>query len=204
LASPRKYIPGTDILAEGGSASSTSVVFELVDSTAVEALYKTQFLFVVKNIDGQVVNDTWYDAGTEITFVPPQSVPNSVQMDGFLGVLGANWKLQGWTDNGNATFQTPLLMNSAHTISPIYSADYWVPTIIAALLLAILSVLVIFLLMRRRRTAGIKQVQAATQIQASSKNKADMTITPTKFCRECGAKIPRDSVFCEECGKQLT
>lgn len=26
---------------------------------------------------------------------------------------------------------------------------------------------------------------------------------PTKFCRHCGAKIPRDSMFCEECGKKL-
>ena len=25
----------------------------------------------------------------------------------------------------------------------------------------------------------------------------------TKFCRECGAKIPRDSVFCEKCGSKL-
>jgi len=26
------------------------------------------------------------------------------------------------------------------------------------------------------------------------------TIKPTKFCRRCGAKIPRDSKYCEECG----
>ena len=25
----------------------------------------------------------------------------------------------------------------------------------------------------------------------------------TKFCRECGVKIPRDSKYCEECGKKL-
>jgi len=29
------------------------------------------------------------------------------------------------------------------------------------------------------------------------------TIPPTKFCRFCGAKIPRESKFCEECGKRL-
>ncbi len=28
--------------------------------------------------------------------------------------------------------------------------------------------------------------------------------TATKFCRKCGAKIPRDSDFCEECGTRLT
>jgi hypothetical protein len=26
---------------------------------------------------------------------------------------------------------------------------------------------------------------------------------PTKFCRKCGARIPRDSMYCEECGKRL-
>ena len=29
------------------------------------------------------------------------------------------------------------------------------------------------------------------------------TTISMKFCRECGAKIPRDSNFCEECGAQL-
>lgn len=32
------------------------------------------------------------------------------------------------------------------------------------------------------------------------------TVVPVlsiKFCRECGVKIPRDSIYCEECGKKL-
>jgi len=28
-------------------------------------------------------------------------------------------------------------------------------------------------------------------------------VPSTKFCRECGVKIPRDSTYCEECGKNL-
>jgi len=28
-------------------------------------------------------------------------------------------------------------------------------------------------------------------------------IRPTKFCRQCGAKTPRESTFCEECGTKL-
>ena len=32
-----------------------------------------------------------------------------------------------------------------------------------------------------------------------AEDRRDMTIS-TKFCRECGAKIPRDSMYCEECG----
>jgi len=31
-----------------------------------------------------------------------------------------------------------------------------------------------------------------------------MPAMPTKFCRFCGAKIPRDSMYCEECGAKLT
>jgi hypothetical protein len=33
---------------------------------------------------------------------------------------------------------------------------------------------------------------------------ASTTSPPTKFCRKCGAKILRDSVFCEECGMRLS
>lgn len=29
-------------------------------------------------------------------------------------------------------------------------------------------------------------------------------VSPTVFCRYCGAKIPRTSKFCEECGSKLT
>jgi len=32
---------------------------------------------------------------------------------------------------------------------------------------------------------------------------APATSPPTKFCRACGAKIPRDSIYCEECGTSL-
>jgi len=31
----------------------------------------------------------------------------------------------------------------------------------------------------------------------------DSVNASTKFCRFCGAKIPRDSKFCEECGTSL-
>jgi hypothetical protein len=29
-------------------------------------------------------------------------------------------------------------------------------------------------------------------------------VPPTKFCRKCGAKIPRESEYCEECGTHLS
>ena len=32
---------------------------------------------------------------------------------------------------------------------------------------------------------------------------APAVVPPARFCRECGAKIPRDSIYCEECGTTL-
>jgi len=35
------------------------------------------------------------------------------------------------------------------------------------------------------------------------RSRAEQEMRPTKFCRKCGVKIPRDSEFCEECGTEL-
>ena len=43
---------------------------------------------------------------------------------------------------------------------------------------------------------------AKPQPSVSGRLVANM-VRPTRFCRECGAKIPRDSKFCEECGTEL-
>ncbi|MGA3406096.1 MAG: zinc ribbon domain-containing protein, partial [Candidatus Bathyarchaeia archaeon] len=41
--------------------------------------------------------------------------------------------------------------------------------------------------------------QAASELQ-SSQSEALASLAPSKFCRSCGAKIPRDSKFCNNCG----
>lgn len=33
---------------------------------------------------------------------------------------------------------------------------------------------------------------------------SEVELKPTKYCRNCGAKIPRDSTYCEECGTNLS
>jgi len=70
--------------------------------------------------------------------------------------------------------------------------------------------------LRKAQEAGqvrtiIEPVSAAgitTPVQTSSipirERETPIVVPPTKFCRECGAKIPRDSGFCEECGSKLT
>jgi hypothetical protein len=37
----------------------------------------------------------------------------------------------------------------------------------------------------------------------SDEKKSDGSKKKTKYCRECGASIPRDSTFCEKCGAKL-
>jgi hypothetical protein len=43
---------------------------------------------------------------------------------------------------------------------------------------------------------------AKPQPSVNGRQVADV-VKPTKFCRGCGASIPRDSTFCEECGTKL-
>jgi hypothetical protein len=48
----------------------------------------------------------------------------------------------------------------------------------------------------------IPETSSRTVIQENEERPRTAT-SPTKFCRYCGAKIPRQSKFCEECGKAL-
>jgi hypothetical protein len=51
-----------------------------------------------------------------------------------------------------------------------------------------------------------EQMPATTSKAEAGSSESDVgspTLSPTKFCRYCGAKILRESKFCEECGKNL-
>jgi hypothetical protein len=51
-----------------------------------------------------------------------------------------------------------------------------------------------------------KEASATTseiELEQSDVEAESPAMLPTKFCRYCGAKIPRQSRFCEECGKNL-
>jgi len=51
---------------------------------------------------------------------------------------------------------------------------------------------------RKDRPAGALPTQPIGVVAAERKE-----MVSTKYCRECGAKIPRDSTYCEECGARL-
>lgn len=44
---------------------------------------------------------------------------------------------------------------------------------------------------------------ASTQVQPSAQAAKPSPAGAAKFCRNCGAQIPRESKFCEECGTRL-
>ncbi len=45
--------------------------------------------------------------------------------------------------------------------------------------------------------------QAPAQVQSTAQVEPTATAASTKFCRQCGTKIPAESKFCEKCGAQL-
>jgi membrane protease subunit (stomatin/prohibitin family) len=46
-------------------------------------------------------------------------------------------------------------------------------------------------------------VQAPAQVQSTARVDPMTSVASTKFCRQCGTKIPGESKFCEKCGAQL-
>ena len=54
------------------------------------------------------------------------------------------------------------------------------------------------LLVGTRKAKPTIEIVMAPNVSTVDSSKAAM-----KFCRECGAKIPRESKHCEECGTRL-
>ncbi len=80
-----------------------------------------------------------------------------------------------------------------------------VDLLVTFLVIAIASLAIIAI---RRRTKSKKLQtetvsQGGTELLKSIEPKVVKESTKLKFCRECGAQIPGDSLFCEECGTKL-
>jgi ribosomal protein L40E len=60
-------------------------------------------------------------------------------------------------------------------------------------------------LRKAQRTSQLERFLEPTAPAAtpSTAQQVPATSPPTKFCRHCGAKIPRNSAYCEECGEKL-
>lgn len=111
---------------------------------------------------------------------------------------------------------TPVLVSNSFTTSYSYtSTNSGVSTVspyalsqgmsIALILGAVVLAGIFFHYLGRTRQAN-PEIESASQ--PSSKQqvepKKEAAKSMTKFCRECGTKIPRDSLFCEKCGTNLS
>jgi len=56
---------------------------------------------------------------------------------------------------------------------------------------------------RNGETVYVAATPAETSTRTQPKIESAAAGAPIKFCRNCGAKIPRESKFCEECGTRL-
>jgi ribosomal protein L40E len=81
--------------------------------------------------------------------------------------------------------------------------------IVALLSLVLVGAAIALMLTRQKKVPG-RPVRETVQLPVKPPPEEIPIETPvaqpvglTKFCRECGAKIPKDSVFCEECGMNL-
>jgi hypothetical protein len=87
------------------------------------------------------------------------------------------------------------------TTMPLYSINPNPAGI--ALLMLVAGGTIVFILRLTIAGSSPKPTKSGVRLATAGETKTPSTIGPTKFCRECGAKIPRDSIFCEECGKRI-
>jgi hypothetical protein len=161
---------------EGAGTIGPTATYELVLDSKLQAIYKAQYSLVIKGYGNSILQTYWYNSGALAAFVPPVNVPESLKMEGPFGELGGRWRLSGWYDNGQPISpNTSFVVTEPHTIAPQYSADFTIPV---ALILGSLSAAIIAVYYRKRNQVRIEE----------------------QFCISCGAKLPPESKFCNECG----
>jgi rhomboid protease GluP len=100
-------------------------------------------------------------------------------------------------------------INGASTLSPyVFSPLNSIASTVIVIVLS-LAVFVFFSRHREQHKPETQTVYTGTKQSMRPKDVGSRELTKSDrsrmmFCRECGAKISRDSVFCEECGFKLT
>jgi len=146
--------------SDGSTDANRSVA--LNHDIVLKANYVTQYRLQVASPVG-VSGGGWYNAGSNTTL----SVPSRVApMTGILGVLGAKWVFQGWTEDGrrvSGSTNNQIIMDSPHIVGVIWSADYTVPLSI----LGSLAILLAFTIRYSRRRS-----QNANRSKGGKKSKS--------------------------------
>ncbi len=153
------------------------------NDTVLTAWYKTQYGLTINSAYGEPWGAGWYDAGSTANIGVSQSVTHET-----LGFFGVVHRFLGWTGNvSETTPEASVRMDGPKTVTARWMTDYSPVMLIAGVSLAGLGL--VWKLGRPQRHGVI----VSTTLPKKG----------LKFCRWCGTKIPRDSVFCEECGTSL-
>lgn len=101
----------------------------------LEAIYVTQYRLNLVSPEANATGAGWYDTGSSAEF----SVPNTHYMNGILGLLGGKWVFQGWYDGTSlltSSDSSSIVINTSHTLSARWSADYMIPIAIPGVIVA--------------------------------------------------------------------
>ncbi|MGA2791503.1 MAG: zinc ribbon domain-containing protein [Candidatus Bathyarchaeia archaeon] len=152
---------------------SKDLYFTVTSDLNLTASYEEQFLVTVTSEYGRTVGSGWYDKGSEVTI----SVSPAFSTEGMLGAIGFDSIMIGWI--GSYSGFSPGNRLSFAVNSPVMLDAVWFDSSLAIPIGVVCCVIIIIGLKRR--------VRANTSM----------------FCLHCGRRVPRDSVFCPECGKEL-
>ncbi len=97
-----------------------------------------------------------------------------------------------------STRQTTVTTVSTTSIPTATNTQSWIDygLLLASGTIVVVVIVAALFIMRRKSVPP-------TLIQHPAVTPSPALASPTKFCRHCGAKIPRDSKHCEECGARL-
>ena len=137
--------------SDGSTDANRSVA--LNHDIVLHADYVTQYrLQVISPVSVQ--GEGWYDAGSNVALSIQSSI---VPMNGFLGILGAKWVFQGWTEDGHGMSGSrvdQITMNSPHVVALFWKRDYTLLLSIVATLSILLASIILY---SRRQTQKRKR-----------------------------------------------
>ena len=127
--------------SDGSTDANRSVA--LNHDIVLHANYVTQYrLQVISPVS--VGGEGWYDAGSNVTLSIQSPI---VPMNGLLGILGAKWVFQGWTEDGRGVSGSTIdqiTMNSPHVVEVIWKGDYRLPLSILTTLMILLASTILY------------------------------------------------------------
>ena len=127
----------------------------------LRAIYVTQYDLQVAS-PVTVTGTGWYDSGSTVYLSTSPIAP----MGGVLGVMGGEWVLQGWLEDGakvsNST-NAAILMNSSHKVSVVWRANLNYPLLIVSTATAV--PLAIFYAQRRKLSSKSRKKRRRSRIR---------------------------------------